>query len=111
MIESEVWGYEKHFWGDEIQRKNIELNSKFCTFVKKVNMTFEKTYNVQKNNQLIINLPDRFKSRKKVRVTIADIDEQRDEKIALLKKASTDPLFLADVVEIVSDFEHSDNEV
>ena len=74
-------------------------------------MTFEKTYDVQKNNQLIINLPDRFKSRKKVRVIIEDIDENRDVKIALLKKASTDPLFLSDIAETLSDFENSDNEL
>jgi len=72
-------------------------------------MTFEKTYDVQKNNQLIINLPDRFKYRKKVRVIIEDIDENRDAKIALLKKASNDPLFLSDIVETISDFENSDN--
>lgn len=74
-------------------------------------MTFEKTYDVQKNNQLIINLPDRFKSIKKVRVIIEDIDENRDVKIAMLKKASTDPLFLSDIAETVSDFENSDNEL
>lgn len=74
-------------------------------------MTFEKTYDVQKNNQLIINLPVRFKSKKKVRVIIEDIDENRDAKIALLKKAVTDPLFLSDMVEITSDFEQSDIEL
>jgi hypothetical protein len=74
-------------------------------------MTFEKTFEVQKNNQLIINLPERFKSRKKVRVIIEDIDENRDVKIALLKKASTDPLFLSDIAETGSDFENSDNEL
>ena len=40
-------------------------------------MTFEKTYDVQKNNQLIIILPERFKTKKKVRVIIEDIDENR----------------------------------
>ena len=86
-------------------------NMKYFVFLQKIiEMTFEKTYNVQKNNQLIINLPERFKSKKKVRVIIEDIDENRDIKIALLKKASTDPLFLSDIAETVSDFENSDNE-
>lgn len=67
-------------------------------------MTFEKTYTLKKNNQLIINLPDSFKSKKKVKIIIEDIDENRDLKIAMLKKASTDPLFLSDVAETVSDF-------
>jgi len=71
-------------------------------------MAFEKTYDVKKNNQLIINLPERFKSIKKGRVIIEDSDEIRAAKIALLKKASTDPLFISDMAEITSDFEHSD---
>jgi len=74
-------------------------------------MTFEKTYEVQKSNKLIIDLPEKFKSKKKVRVIIEDIDEQRDLKIALLKKSQNDPLFLADIVETKTDFENSDNEL
>ena len=74
-------------------------------------MTFEKTYDIQKNNQLVIKLPERFKSKKKVRVIIEDIDENRDVKIEMLKKASTDPLFLSDIVETALDFEISDNEL
>ena len=74
-------------------------------------MTFEKTYDVQKNNQLVINLPDKFRSKKKVRVTIEDIDENRDEKLSLLKKAASDPIFLSDIAEIDSDFRYYDNEL
>jgi hypothetical protein len=74
-------------------------------------MTFEKTYHVQKNNQIIINLPDKFKSIKKVRVIIEDIDEEREAKIAMLQKAASDPLFLEDIAEAVADFEYSDNEL
>ncbi|TVQ10264.1 MAG: hypothetical protein EA361_14220 [Bacteroidetes bacterium] len=73
-------------------------------------MTFEKTYEVQKNNRLIITLPDRFKSKKRVKVIIEDVDESRQEKMELLKKASKDPLFLSDINEITSDFVDSDNE-
>ena len=74
-------------------------------------MTFEKTYEVQKDNRLIIILPDRFKSKKRVKVIIEDVDETRQEKIKLLKKASKDPLFLSDINEIASDFKESDNEL
>lgn len=80
-------------------------------FYKKANMTFEKTYEVQKNNQLIINLPERFKSKKRVKVIIEDVDDVRQDKIELLKKASKDPLFLSDINEVSSDFEDSDNEL
>lgn len=74
-------------------------------------MTFEKTYKVQKNKQLIIKLPERFQINKKVRVIVEDIDEDRDEKIRLLRKASKDPLFLSDIDEISIDFENSDTEL
>ncbi len=74
-------------------------------------MTFEKTYEVQKNNRLIIKLPDRFKTKKRVRVIVEDIDENRDEKIKLLNNASKDPLFLSDIAEISEDFENSDKEL
>ena len=72
-------------------------------------MTFVKTYEVQKNDKLIIDLPERFKSKKKIRVIIEDIDEKRDLKILLLKKAQNDPLFLSDIAEASIDFENSDN--
>lgn len=74
-------------------------------------MTYKKTYNIQKNNQLVIDLPDSFRSKKKVRVTIEDIDEHRNEKISLLKKAASDPIFLSDIAEIDSDFRYSDSEL
>ncbi len=74
-------------------------------------MTFKKTFDVQKNNQLVIDLPERFRSKKKVSVTIEDIDESREEKISLLKNAVSDPLFLSDISEIVADFSNSDSEL
>ncbi|HUX53987.1 MAG TPA: hypothetical protein VMV56_06215 [Williamwhitmania sp.] len=74
-------------------------------------MTFEKTYDIQKNNQLVINLPERFRSKKKVRVIIEDIDENREDKLSILKKAASDPIFLSDIAEIDSDFRYSDNEL
>jgi len=74
-------------------------------------MTFEKTYEVQKDNRLIIKLPERFRSKKRVKVIIEDIDDSRQEKIKLLRKASSDPLFLSDINEVNSDFTDSDNEL
>ena len=73
--------------------------------------TFEKIYDIQKNNRLVIRLPDIFKSKKKVRVIIEEIEEDRNEKIMLLKEALKDPLFVSDIDETISDFEHSDNEL
>jgi hypothetical protein len=74
-------------------------------------MTFEKTYDVQKDNRIIIQLPERFKSKKRVKVIIEDVDDSRQEKIKLLSKASKDPLFLSDINEVNSDFADSDSEL
>ena len=74
-------------------------------------MTFEKTYEVKKDNRLIIKLPERFRSKKRVKVIIEDIEESRQDKIKLIKQASKDPLFLSDINEINSDFEDSDREL
>jgi hypothetical protein len=74
-------------------------------------MTYKKTYDIQKKKQLIITLPERFKSIKRVMVIVENIDEDRESKIAVLREASADPLFLADIVETVADFEYSDNEL
>lgn len=74
-------------------------------------MTFEKTYKIQKDNRLVIELPERFKSIKKVRVIIEDIEDSRAEKLKSLKKAAVDPLFLADIEDVASDFENADSEV
>ncbi len=60
-------------------------------------MTFEKTYEVQKDMQLIIQLPERFISKKRVKVIVEEISESRRESIKLLRKASKDPLFLSDI--------------
>jgi hypothetical protein len=73
-------------------------------------MTFEKTYELNNKKQLIIRLPDSFKSKKRVKVTVEDADDDKASKIALLKKASKDPLFLSDIQEIQDDFKYADSE-
>ncbi len=72
-------------------------------------MKSEKIYEVQKDNRLIIKLPERFKSKKRVKVIIEDVNDSRKEKIKLLRKATKDPLFLSDIYEVNSDFVDSDN--
>lgn len=74
-------------------------------------MTFVKTYELQNNNTLVIELPDKFKSKKRVKVIIEDVDDTREEKINRLKQSTKDPLFLADISEIIADFKDADNEV
>jgi hypothetical protein len=73
-------------------------------------MTYKKTYNIQKSNQLIINLPEEFRSKKKVRITIEDIDSEKEDKLTYIKEASRDPLFINDIEEVLSDFRNIDKE-
>jgi hypothetical protein len=72
-------------------------------------MTFEKTYKL-KNNELTIKLPKKFKSIKRVRVIVEELESEREQKLKLLKMASTDPLFKEDIEEIKEDFRFSDKE-
>lgn len=72
-------------------------------------MTFRQICTVS-NNQVIITLPPNFENQKQVSVVIDDIVESRTQKIAQLREASIDPLFLADIEEIRKDFDSVDNE-
>jgi hypothetical protein len=56
------------------------------------------------NNEIVIHLPDNFAHHKKVMVTVENQIVSKSDKIALLKMAAADPLFLADVREISDDF-------
>lgn len=66
-------------------------------------MTVRRLYNIR-NNQVIIDLPDNFKGKQKVMVTLEDHVDSKAEKLAMLQKASKDPLFIADIKEVNDDF-------
>jgi molybdopterin biosynthesis enzyme MoaB len=72
-------------------------------------MTIRQVYKVE-NNQLIIQLPDSFKGKSKLMVTVDDSVDTKVEKLNLLKNAANDPLFLSDILEISDDFSHIDSE-
>ena len=72
-------------------------------------MTFEKTYEL-KNNELTIKLPKKFKLIKRVRVIVEELESEREQKLKLLRNASTDSMFNADIEEIKEDFRFSDKE-
>ena len=63
-----------------------------------------------KNNQVVITLPPNFENQKQVTVVIDDVIDSRTQKLAQLREASIDPLFLADIEEIHKDFDGIDNE-
>lgn len=72
-------------------------------------MTVKQIHKI-KGDQLIIDLPESLRSSgKEVLVTIEDTTTIQ-KKIALMKKAAKDPIFLKDLEEIKSDFESIDFE-
>ncbi len=62
------------------------------------------------NNQVIVTLPPDFSNKKQVTVFVDDQVDNKAQKLELLKMASNDPLFLADIKEINDDFDSIDNE-
>jgi len=63
-----------------------------------------------KNNEITIHLPDSFPHGKRVLVIVDDTILSKEDKLALLKQAVSDPLFQADVKEIGDDFMNIDHE-
>ena len=63
-----------------------------------------------RNNEIVIHLPDSFANNKKVMVTVDDTILSKTDKLAALKLAATDPLFLEDMREIRDDFSSVDHE-
>jgi len=62
-------------------------------------MTYKMVCEV-KNNQVVLTLPDDLRDKKEVTIIIDDEVDNRYLKFEALKSASSDPLFLADVLEV-----------
>ena len=71
-------------------------------------MTYSQLYKLT-DNKLVITLPAGFKN-KQVRVTIDDTPTIEKDKIALMKLAAKDPLYLSDLKEVNNDFEGIEHE-
>ncbi len=72
-------------------------------------MTYKQVCSVD-NNQVVVKLPANFGNNKQVTVLIDDQVDSRDQKLAQLKDALNDPLFIADISEIKKDFDSIDSE-
>jgi hypothetical protein len=59
---------------------------------------------------LTIKLPKKFKSIKRVRVIVEELESEREQKLKLLRNAVSDSIFNADIEEIKEDFLFSDKE-
>lgn len=71
-------------------------------------MSIEQIIDVPANGQVTLQIPDLFKNRKKVKLVFNFLDESLEKKISMLKKASQDKDFLADLEEVNKDFEFAD---
>lgn len=72
-------------------------------------MSLNKIYDIN-NNQVVINLPNSFYGKKKVLISISEIDETKQQKLELMKLAFKDNLFLNDLNEVNNDFRNIENE-
>ena len=73
-------------------------------------MVYKQIYKTNTESQLTINLPESFRSRKRVLVILDDSVDSKAAKMDLMKMASNDPLFLADIADISKDFKDVDSE-
>jgi len=71
-------------------------------------MTYRQVFTV-KDNKLVLDLPAGFKD-KQVVVTVDDMPVTTLDKIALMRQAANDPLYLADLQEVNDDFRHIEHE-
>jgi hypothetical protein len=72
-------------------------------------MTFRQICTVH-NNQIVVTLPPDFGEKQLVTVVIDDRVETKAQKLAMLKEAAKDPLFLTDIEEVQKDFDSIDHE-
>ena len=71
-------------------------------------MTWKRIIDVH-DSHIIIDLPESF-NQKKVLIVVEDITSSKEAKMQLMQQASNDPLFLADIQEVLSDFGPIDHE-
>ena len=74
-------------------------------------MIVKQVYKTENKSQLMINLPENFRSKKRILVVLDDSVDTNIDKMDLMKMASTDPLFLADIDTISKDYRNIDSEL
>ena len=74
-------------------------------------MIVKQVYKTENKSQLIINLPENFRSKKRILVVLDDSIDTKVDKMGLMNMASTDPLFLDDIDTISKDFRNIDSEL
>lgn len=67
-------------------------------------MVLKQIYNTDNKDQLLINLPESFRKKKRILVVIDDSVDSKTEKMERMKMATKDPLFIADIERVTDDF-------
>ena len=76
-----------------------------------IEMIVKQIYKTDHKSQLLINIPENFRSKKQILVVLDDSVDAKSDKIDLMKIASSDPLFLEDIDTISRDFRNIDSEL
>jgi len=73
-------------------------------------MSFKEIFDVPKNHQLTIQIPQDFAPNNKVVVTVEEVPLSKKDKLKLMKKAASDPDYINDMEEVNSDFDNINDE-
>lgn len=74
-------------------------------------MIVKQVYETGNKSQIMIHIPEIFRSKKHILVVLDDSIDTKAEKLDLMKKASVDPLFIADIDSISKDYCNIDTEL
>ena len=74
-------------------------------------MIVKQIYKTGNESQLLINIPENFRDKRHILVLLDDSIDTKADKMDLMKLASNDPLFLADIETVFNDFRNVDSEI
>lgn len=74
-------------------------------------MIVKQIYKTGNKSQLLINIPENFRCKRHILVLLDDSIDTKADKMDLMKLASKDPLFLADIETVSTDFRNVDSEI
>jgi len=73
-------------------------------------MIVKQIYSTKNKVQLMIKLPENFIGKDRILVVLDDSVDTKAKKMALMKKASKDPLFLADISSVSKEYKDIDSD-
>ncbi len=73
-------------------------------------MIEKQIYKTNNKSKITINIPEKFRNKKKLLIVIDDSIDSEKDKIELMKKAANDQLFIDDIEQVTEDFKHTDKD-